>query len=204
MACTTCRPTTACSGRRFAPPLMPNVRHTAPLSPTSPSMAAQGLFARRVFFFSGVYGIIVLTLQYLVELGFGPPLPAPIQRPEQFYGFIGVALAWQVVFLAIARDVVRYRLLMLPAILEKLVFGVPVLLLYAADRVGSGCAGLRVHRPRARRAVPPRVPRHPRRRGRRLTVLRTDGRVTAGASTDRRGETARLDRSSAPQAPAPH
>jgi hypothetical protein len=31
-----------------------------------------------------------------------------------------VALAWQVAFLIIARDVQRYRLFMLPAILEKL------------------------------------------------------------------------------------
>jgi hypothetical protein len=94
-------------------------------------------FARRVFMSAGIYGIIVLLPQYLVETGLGPALPAPLQRPEHFYGFIGVALAWQAVFLIIARDVRRYRLLMLPAILEKLVFGVPVLLLYASGRVGA-------------------------------------------------------------------
>jgi hypothetical protein len=86
---------------------------------------------------AGIYGIVVLLPQYLVETGLGPALPAPLQRPEHFYGFIGVALAWQVVFLIIARDVRRYRLLMLPAILEKLVFGVPVLLLYASGRTGA-------------------------------------------------------------------
>ena len=93
--------------------------------------------ARRIFIIAGIYGIVVLLPQYLVETGLGPALPAPLQRPEHFYGFIGVALAWQVVFLIIARDVRRYRLLMLPAILEKLVFGVPVLLLYASGRVGA-------------------------------------------------------------------
>ncbi len=93
-------------------------------------------FARRVFFWAGVYGLVVLAPQYLIELGVGPPLPGPIARPEHFYGFIGVALAWQIVFLCIARDVQRYRLLMLPAILEKLVFGIPVLLLFGAGRVG--------------------------------------------------------------------
>src|SRR5690606_22877017 len=92
-------------------------------------------FARRVFMTAGIYGIIVLLPQYLVETGLGPALPAPLQRPVHFYGFIGVALAWQVVFLVIARDVRRYRLLMLPAILEKLVFGLPVLLLYSSGRV---------------------------------------------------------------------
>jgi len=104
-------------------------------------------FARRVFFWAGVYGIIVLAPQYLIELGIGPQLAGPIARPEHFYGFIGVALAWQVVFLVIARDVRRYRLLMLPAIVEKLVFGLPVLLLFAAGRVGAdvlvfGCIDL--------------------------------------------------------------
>ena len=52
-------------------------------------------FARRVFFWAGVYGLLVLAPQYLVELGVGPSLPGPIQRPEHFYGLIGVALAWQ-------------------------------------------------------------------------------------------------------------
>ena len=94
-------------------------------------------FARRVFFWAGVYGILVLAPQYLIELGIGPQLSGPITRPEQFYGFIGVALVWQFVFLIIARDVRRYRLLMIPAVFEKLVFGVPVLLLFAAGRVGG-------------------------------------------------------------------
>lgn len=94
-------------------------------------------FARRVFLGAGIYGLIVLLPQYLIETGLIPDLPEPIQRPEHFYGFIGVAVAWQVVFLVIARDVRRYRLLMLPAILEKLSFGVPVAFLYAAGRVGG-------------------------------------------------------------------
>lgn len=110
-------------------------------------MRAPSPFARRVFFWAGVYGIVVLAPQYLVELGVGPALAAPITRPEHFYGFVGVALAWQLVFLVIARDVQRYRLLMLPAVLEKAAFGVPVLLLFAAGRVGRdvlvfGCLDL--------------------------------------------------------------
>lgn len=110
-------------------------------------MNAAERFARRVFFWAGVYGLLVLLPQYLVEAGVGPALPGPLQRPEHFYGFIGVAVAWQVAFLVISRDVRRYRLLMLPAILEKLVFGVPVLLLFAAERIGAdvlvfGCIDL--------------------------------------------------------------
>jgi hypothetical protein len=84
-----------------------------------------------VFLVAGVYGIVVLAPQYFV-------VPALMERPEQFYGFIGVALAWQFAFLIIASDVVRYRSLILAGVLEKLSFGVPVAILYLVDRVSTG------------------------------------------------------------------
>lgn len=93
--------------------------------------------AQRVFRYAGIYGLITLVPQYLIELGIGPPGSLPIQRPEHFYGFIGVAAVWQLVFLMIASDVRRFRPLMIPAILEKLVFGIPVLLLFAKGRIGA-------------------------------------------------------------------
>jgi hypothetical protein len=64
--------------------------------------------------------------------------PPAISHAEFFYGFIGVALAWQIAFLIIARDPVRYRLMMLPGILEKVSFGVAALVLYAQDRLMGG------------------------------------------------------------------
>jgi len=74
-------------------------------------------FAKQVFLVAGIYGIVVLLPQYFVEWGLD--LPMPITRPEHFYGFIGVALSWQFLFLVIARDVERYRPLMLVGVLEK-------------------------------------------------------------------------------------
>ena len=65
------------------------------------------------------YGIAVLVPQDFVELG----LPALMERPEHYYGFIGVALAWQFVFLIVASDVMRYRPLMLAGVLDKLSSG---------------------------------------------------------------------------------
>jgi len=96
-------------------------------------------FARRVFLLAGIYGIVVLLPQYFVEWGLD--LPAPMAQPEHFYGFIGVALSWQFVFLLIARDVERYRPLMLMGVLEKLSFSLAVVMLYAADRVSAGVLG---------------------------------------------------------------
>ena len=92
-------------------------------------------FASRVFFVAGIYGVLVLLPQYFMETRIAIDFPPAITHPENFYGFIGVALAWQFVFFIIARDVQRYRLLMLPAIVEKLAFGLPAWLLYVQDRV---------------------------------------------------------------------
>jgi hypothetical protein len=92
-------------------------------------------FARRVFHIAGIYGLVVLLPQYFLEERLGQDYPPPINHPEHFYGFIGVATAWQVAFLIIARDPVRYRLMMLPGILEKLSFGVAALVLLAQGRL---------------------------------------------------------------------
>jgi hypothetical protein len=92
-------------------------------------------FAQRVFFFAALYGFLALIPQYFMEAKIGRDFPPAITHPEQFYGFLGVALAWQLAFLLIARDVVRYRAFMLPAVLEKLAFSVPAIVLYAQGRV---------------------------------------------------------------------
>jgi hypothetical protein len=60
--------------------------------------------------------------------------PPPLTHPEHFYGFIGVAIAWQCAFLLIARDIQRYRFFILPAVLEKLSFGIASLVLHAQGR----------------------------------------------------------------------
>lgn len=99
------------------------------------------VFARRVFVGAAVYGFLALLPQYFMEERIGRDFPPAITHPEQFYGFIGVALAWQFAFLLIARDVVRYRAFMLPATLEKLAFAVPVFVLYGQGRTALAVVG---------------------------------------------------------------
>jgi hypothetical protein len=93
------------------------------------------MFARRVFLIAAVYGLLVLLPQYFLEGATGRDFPPPITHPEYFYGFLGVAAAWQLAFLVIARDPVRYRLLMLPAVVEKATFGFATIALYAQGRL---------------------------------------------------------------------
>lgn len=92
-------------------------------------------FAKWVFMLAGIYGILVLVPLYFREMVIGRDYPPAITHPEYFYGFIGTALACQLLFLLIASDPRRYRLMMLPAIAEKAAFAVPVPILYMQQRV---------------------------------------------------------------------
>lgn len=94
------------------------------------------IFARRIFLIAGIYGLIVLTPMYFLESRTGRDSPPAITHPEYYYGFIGVALAWQVVFILISRDPARYRLMMIPSILEKATFAVAVVVLFQLGRTG--------------------------------------------------------------------
>lgn len=101
-------------------------------------------FARRLFLTAGVYGIVVLLPQYFLEAKTGRDFPPPITHPEYYYGFIGVALAWQVLFLIISRDPVRYRLMMIPSVLEKASFGVAAIILFLFGRVSPVMLGFAI------------------------------------------------------------
>jgi hypothetical protein len=98
-------------------------------------------FAQWVFTIAGVYGVLALAPQYFLEKRVGLDHPPAITHPEYFYGFVGVALAWQVLFLMIGRDPLRLRPAMLAAILEKLSFAVAVPILYAQGRVPGMIVG---------------------------------------------------------------
>ena len=99
------------------------------------------LFGRWVFAIAGIYGLIVLTPQYFMESQIGRDYPPAITHPEFFYGFNGVALAWQVAFLVISRDPARFRPLMLPAVLEKASFGIAGWILFAQQRIPALIVG---------------------------------------------------------------
>jgi len=98
-------------------------------------------FAKYVFIAAGVWGIAVLTpLFFLVDIT-GRPYPAPSDYPHFYYGFLAVALAWQFAFLVIGSDPVRYRLVMIPAFIEKAGYVVTTLLLYSQGRISFDEAG---------------------------------------------------------------
>ena len=92
-------------------------------------------FAKIVFRVAGIWGLSVLTPLYFMFDLIGRNDPPPITHPGFFYGFVGVALAWQIAFIFIATDPARYRPLMIPSVLEKVSFAAAVIILVLQGRM---------------------------------------------------------------------
>jgi len=92
-------------------------------------------FSRIVFLVAGIYGLIVLLPGFFGEKMLAEKMPPAITHPEFFYGFFGVAIAWQIAFLIIARDPQRFRPVIPAAILEKLTYCVACAVLFTLGRI---------------------------------------------------------------------
>jgi len=99
-------------------------------------------FAKIVFWTAGIWGVLVLTPLYFVFDMIGRNDPPPITHPGFYYGFVSVSLAFQVAFIVIARDPVRLRPMMIPAVLEKFGYGATFLVLYLQNRLHPQDLGL--------------------------------------------------------------
>lgn len=101
-------------------------------------------FARWVFLIAGVYGLVIICPMYFMENQVNQQFPPALTHPEYYYGFIGVTLAWQIAFLIISTDPSRFRLLMIPCVIEKWGFVIALFVLYAQGRVTSSQVGFSV------------------------------------------------------------
>ncbi len=92
-------------------------------------------FAKIVFWVAGIWGVLVLAPLYFMFDLIGRQDPPAITHPGFFYGFVGAGLVWQVVFFVIATDPARYRPLMIPSVLEKVSYVMPVIILVLQRRM---------------------------------------------------------------------
>jgi hypothetical protein len=92
-------------------------------------------FAKIVFWLAAIWGFLIITPLYFMFALISKNDPPPITHPGFFYGFVGVAMVWQLAFILIARDPIRFRPMMIPAILEKLVYSIPVVILVLQKRM---------------------------------------------------------------------
>jgi hypothetical protein len=102
-------------------------------------------FAKVVFGVAGIVGIVELLPLYFMFEVIGKQDPPAITHAAFYYGFVGVGLAWQIAFLVIARDPGRFRVMMIPSVLEKFSYGIAVAVLVMQGRTNvrdMGFAGL--------------------------------------------------------------
>lgn len=97
-------------------------------------------FARWVFLAAGIYGIAVIAPMYFLE-GAQAAQGRPVSHPELWYGFAGVTLAFQVLFLIVSRDPGRLWPVMVACIIEKVSFPAAVLPLFLMGRTPWTVAG---------------------------------------------------------------
>ena len=87
--------------------------------------------AKWIFLISGVLGLLST-----VPLAFAEKVMA-VKQPEFYYGFVFLDIAWQILYLFIFLDPVRYRPMMIPAFLAKSSGTVALTWLYLLGRVPS-------------------------------------------------------------------
>lgn len=89
---------------------------------------------RRIYTVAGIYGLIILLPLYFGEHALAA-MGQALTRPEYYYGFVGAAASFQLVYLMIGRDPLRFRPLMPVTLIAKLSFTIPVAILFALGRV---------------------------------------------------------------------
>jgi hypothetical protein len=94
-------------------------------------------FAKVVFWIAAIWGVLVITPLYFMFDMIGRNDPPSITHPGFFYGFVGAALAWQIVFFFIAREPSRHRPLMIPSVFEKFSYAAAVFVLIRQGRMHS-------------------------------------------------------------------
>jgi len=94
-------------------------------------------FVKYTFIGAGIWGLVVLLPFYALVDITGRRYAPPTEYPQFFWRFLSVALAWQIAFLIIRTDPVRFRPLMIPATLEKMGYVATRIVLYAGGRISS-------------------------------------------------------------------
>ena len=93
--------------------------------------------ARLIFRIAGIYGLVALLPMFFAEPLFARYAPPALTHPEYYYGFLCAAGVWQLLYLAISGDPIRFRPLMPIAVLAKMSFAATVFILFALGRLDA-------------------------------------------------------------------
>ena len=92
-------------------------------------------FRNNAFWWGGVYGVLLAIAFFLGEKPITAKMPPEITHPEYYYTFAGALMVWHLLYLYISNHLEQCRSIMPFAVLEKISFAGPVLVLYATGRV---------------------------------------------------------------------
>ncbi len=92
--------------------------------------------ARFVFGFAAVWGLLVLTPLYWMVEAIGREYPPPFTHTDFYFGFLAVTMAWQLAFVIIAINPIRFRPIMLAAMVEKFGYVLTMGALYGQGQIG--------------------------------------------------------------------
>jgi len=87
--------------------------------------------AKWIFLIAGILGLLSTIPLAFAEKAMG------VKQPEFYYGFIFLDICWQVLYLLLSSNPVRYRPMMIPAFLAKGSGTVALTWLYLLGRVSS-------------------------------------------------------------------
>jgi len=94
-------------------------------------------FAKVVFYIAALYGLVSIPPLYFMFDFIGRNDPPAITHPQFYYGFVGLALTWQLALIVIATDPVRFRAMMIPAIVEKFGYVIACAVLHLQGRMSG-------------------------------------------------------------------
>ena len=87
--------------------------------------------AKWIFLTAGVLGLLSTVPLLFTENAMG------VKQPEFYYGFVCLDICWQILYVFLSSDPVRYRPMMIPAFLAKGSGTVALTWLYLLGRVTS-------------------------------------------------------------------
>ena len=93
--------------------------------------------AKWIFRIAGIFGLLVMFPMVFAEKAIEQMMPPAVNHPEFFYGFVLLNICWQILYLFLATDLVRYRPMMLPAFLAKATGVVALTWLMLQGRISS-------------------------------------------------------------------
>lgn len=94
-------------------------------------------FAKWNFLIAGIFGLLVIIPLAFSEKMIEQIMPPGVDHPEFFYGFVFLNICWQILYLFISTDPVRYRVMMIPAFLAKASGAVALTWLYLQGRTSG-------------------------------------------------------------------